>query len=70
MTRQGHVVGTVHFRLGEGPMCKVPKGPVEVILAPLDATLSWDHGETRQAAAIPMPDFRRLLREGKLVIVH
>ena len=70
MTRQGQVVGTVHFRLGEGPMCKVPKGPVEVILAPHDATLCWDHGETRQAAAIPMMDFRRLVRERQLLLVH
>ena len=67
-TRQAKVTGAVKYRMGDGPMCKIPRGPVEVTVAETDATLSWETEETRQSAAIPMHEFRRMLRSRAIVL--
>ena len=67
-SKQAKVVGLVRFRMGDGPMCKVPRGSVEVTLAANDATLSWDAGDSKQSAAIPMHEFNRMVREHAIVM--
>ena len=62
------VRGTVEYRLGDGPLCSVPKGPVEVETAGNDVTLSWTNGETRQSTAIPASDFSRYVASKAIVI--
>lgn len=63
-----NVTGTVKVRMGDGPMFELPNGPVEVTLAPNDVTLSWAQDDTRQAAAVPLVEFQRLLREKAIVM--
>jgi hypothetical protein len=60
--------GTVEYRLGDGPLCSVPKGPVEVDASASDVTLSWGSGQTRQSAAIPASDFSRYVASKAIVI--
>ena len=61
MTHQARIVGTVEYRLGEGPNCVIPKGPVEIDLSAQDVTLSWETAETRQSRSMPKSDFGRYL---------
>lgn len=68
--RQAKVAGPVKYRLGDGPMCKVPRGPVEVTLADIDATLTWEVEDNRQSAAIPLHEFRRMVRERAIVMMN
>lgn len=53
------IVGDVEYRLGEGPKCTIPKGPVELQHTDFDVTLSWITDGERQAAAMPNMEFRR-----------
>jgi hypothetical protein len=62
------VRGTVEYRLGDGPLCSVPKGPIEIETAENDVTLSWGSGDTRQSAAIPAGDFSRYVASKAIVI--
>ena len=68
MVQTGQVVGTVEFRLGDGPKMAVPKGPFEVETTPADATLSWSDGKTHGAATLPLQQFKRYIAEGAIVI--
>ncbi|MDT7838390.1 hypothetical protein [Aquabacterium sp. OR-4] len=68
ITRQARVAGAVKYRLGDGPMCKVPPGPVEVTLAATDATLTWAVDEGRQSAAVPLHEYQRMLRDRAIVL--
>lgn len=63
-----HIVGKVEYRQGDGPTSRIPCGPVEVELTPQDATLSWEDGDTRTSAAMPLSDFKRYGAEGKIVV--
>ena len=63
MTEHATIVGTVEYRLGDGPNCEIPKGPVSFELGPNDVTLSWGDGETRESTAIPRTDFSRYVVE-------
>ena len=67
-TTLADIRGTVEYRLGDGPLCSVPKGPVEVETAGNDVTLSWGSGQTRQSAAIPASDFSRYVASKAIVI--
>lgn len=69
-THQGKVTGAVKYRLGDGPMCKVPRGPVEVIVADTDATLSWHVDDKPASAAIPLHEFQRMLRDRAIVLTN
>ena len=68
MSQQATVRGTVVYRLGDGPACEVPKGPVEVDRSPQDVTLSWQVEDVRQSAAIPRADFARFVETGDIVL--
>ncbi len=68
MSTQVTVQGLVEYRLGEGPLCTVPPGPVQVDTAPNDVTLSWGDGETHQSAAMPSSDFLRYVSSKAIVI--
>ena len=68
MTTTVTVQGLVQYRLGEGPLCTVPPGQVQVETAPTDVTLSWGDGETHQAAAMPASDFLRYVSSKAILI--
>ena len=63
MTQQAMVTGEVKFRIGDGPLCTVPKGPIEIEVTPMDVTVSWDAEDTHQNASIPRAEFARFLSE-------
>lgn len=67
-TTTADVRGTVEYRLGDGPLCSVPKGPVEIETAGNDVTLSWGNDNTRQSASIPASDFSLYVANKAIVI--
>jgi hypothetical protein len=67
-TTTADVRGIVEYRIGDGPMCSVPKGPIEIDAEANDVTLSWGTDETRQSAAIPASDFSRYVASKAIVI--
>lgn len=69
MTQQtGYIVGKVEFRPGDGALMRIPKGPVEIEMNPLEATLSWVDGETHGAAAMPLAEFKRYVSKGEIAL--
>ncbi len=68
MTTIVTVKGLVEYRVGDGPLCAVPLGSVEVETAPNDVTLSWGDGETHQFAAMPATDFLRYVSSKAITI--
>lgn len=73
MTKTVQVTGEVQYREGDGPLLKIRKGPVEVDLTELDATLSWTEnasaetpGEVHNRAALPIADYKRYVAEGAI----
>lgn len=69
MTRQtGYIVGKVEFRPGDGPLMRIPEGPVEIETTKLEATLSWVEGETHSVAALPLADFKRYVSKGAITL--
>jgi hypothetical protein len=63
MTEHATIVGTVEYRLGDGPNREIPKGPVSVELSTNDVTLTWGEGETRESTAIPRTEYSRYVVE-------
>lgn len=59
--RPALITGEVQYREGDGANISIRPGPCTVAETAMDATISWDDGDTRGAAAIPLADFRRLL---------
>lgn len=66
MEHTAMIVGTVEYRVGDGPTAVIRRGPVEVTICSLDATLSWVEEEVHGCAAIPIGDFNRYVKEGKI----
>jgi hypothetical protein len=66
MTQSGRVVGDVEFRPGDGAKMPIPKGRIEVETSDSEATLSWEDGEARGAATIPLNEFAKYVREGAI----
>lgn len=62
------IVGSVQHRPGEGVSVDIPKGPCEIELTELDATVSWIDGDTRGLTAVPLTDFERWVTEGTVVV--
>ncbi len=60
------IVGTVTYREGDGVEMEVPKGPCEIEVTELDATLSWAEGDSHGSAAISLQDYKRFIAEGAL----
>lgn len=69
MSTTADVKGIVEYRLGDGPLCSVPQGPIEVEPGADDVTLSWGNAHTRQSAAIPASDFSRYIAS-KAIVIH
>ena len=62
------IKGIVEYRLGDGPLCSVPQGPVEIETGANDVTISWGTADTRQSAAIPASDFSRYVANQDIVV--
>lgn len=66
ITHPGSIRGKVEYRQGDGPNIVIRPGLVAVQLTTNDATLSWDDGETRGSAAMPIGDFRNYVKQGAI----
>jgi hypothetical protein len=66
MTQHAEVVGEVTYREGDGPQMPIRLGPIDVELTERDATLSWQDGEARGLAAMPLTDYKRFVAEGAI----
>lgn len=66
MAQTAHIVGNVEYRVGDGPVAEIPEGPVEVTITEADVTLSWVDEDAHGLAAIPIDDFHRFVKEGKI----
>lgn len=64
MAQTARITGKVEYREGDGTNIAIRPGPVEVTLSETDATLSWVDEEVRGAAAMPLTDFNRYVKEG------
>ncbi|APW43605.1 hypothetical protein [Rhodoferax saidenbachensis] len=67
MTQHATVTARVTYRPGDGAPLVIPKGPVEVDLAPDSATLSWtaDNGAAG-LTAIPLTQFKKYVQDKKI----
>jgi hypothetical protein len=68
MAETARIVGEVQYREGDGPNITIRPGPVEVHMAETDVTLSWVDEDVRGSAAMPLTDFKRHVREGRIVL--
>lgn len=66
MAQTARIEGKVVYRGGDGPAVEIREGPVEVSLSATDATLSWVEEEAHGSAAMPIGDFHRYVKEGKI----
>lgn len=66
MTQRAEVVGDVTYREGDGPQMPIRPGPIDVELTERDATLSWEDGEARGLAAMPLADYKRFVADGAI----
>ncbi|KQP13534.1 hypothetical protein [Pseudorhodoferax sp. Leaf267] len=73
MTKTVQVTGQVQYREGDGALLTIRKGPVEVEITELDATLGWTEnesaetpGEVHNRAALPIADYKRYVAEGAI----
>ena len=67
VTQTATITGAVSYRPGDGALIEIPRGPVEVALAPDSATLSWDAGEgVAGLTAIPRNQFDDYVRKGDI----
>ncbi len=64
----GQVREGMAFREGDGPEIKIPPGPCELIITEADVTITWERGDVRGAAAIPLADYHQRIQEGLLVV--
>jgi hypothetical protein len=68
-TQPGTIAGCVTYRPGDGAPIEIPRGPVEVTLAPDSATLSWDAGDgVAGLTAIPRIQFDDYLSKGLITL--
>lgn len=69
MPRFATITGHVTYTPGDGVPLVIPMGQVELDLAPDSATLSWEAAEkTTGLTAIPIDEFDRYVREGKITL--
>lgn len=69
MSQFANVTGLVHYAAGDGPLLEIPKGQIEIDLAPDSATLSWEAADgVVGLAAIPRTTFEEYLQDGKIVL--
>ncbi len=68
-TQNARITGKVQYREGDGANITIRRGPCEVDVTPLDATISWTDGDWRGSAAIPISDYRRYVSRKVLQLV-
>ena len=51
------VRGVVEFRAGDGPMVRIPEGPVQVVVSEDSAVIHWEEEGAALNAAIPRVDY-------------
>lgn len=67
MPQFAQIIGLVTYTPGDGAPIEIPKGRVEVDLAPDSATLSWEAAEgVAGLTAIPRTQFDDYMRDGKI----
>jgi hypothetical protein len=65
------ITGEVTFTPGDGVPIEIPRGCVEVELAPDSATLSWqEDGGVAEVTAIPRTQFDDYVRDGKITMTQ
>jgi len=69
MSQYATIVGHVTYTPGDGTPIPIPKGQVEVDLAPDSATLSWEAADgVVGLTAIPRTQFDEYVQDGKIVL--
>ena len=69
MPQFAQITGLVTYTPGDGAPIEIPKGRVEVELAPDSATLSWEAAEgVVGLTAIPRTQFDDYVRDGKITM--
>ena len=67
MPQFAQIIGLVTYTPGDGAPIEIPKGRVEVDLAPDSATLSWEAADgVVGLTAIPPMQFDDYMRDGKI----
>ena len=66
MAANAQVITSIEFRAGDGPLIEIPAGPIEVQVGADSAVLSWGEGNSAQTAAIPLDEYERFEREGRI----
>jgi hypothetical protein len=64
--QQGRIVGDVTYREGDGTSITIPPGHCEFTVTELDATLTWDDGDTRGSTALPLGEYQRFVDSGAI----
>ncbi len=64
MSANAQVVGVVEYRAGDGPLIRIPEGPIEVTPADDSVVLSWGDAGTLQTTAIPKDEYDRFVDGG------
>lgn len=69
MPQFAQITGLVTYTPGDGAPIEIPKGRIEVDLAPDSATLSWEAAEgVVGLTAIPRTQFDDYVRDGKITL--
>ena len=69
MPQFAQITGLVTYTPGDGAPIEIPKGRVEVDLAPDSATLSWEAAKgVVGLTAIPRTQFDAYVRDGKITL--
>ena len=69
MSQFATITGLVTFTPGDGVPIEIPKGRIEVELAPDSATLSWEAAPgIASVAAIPITQFDDYVRDGQITL--
>ncbi|RZL86983.1 MAG: hypothetical protein EOP82_28135 [Variovorax sp.] len=68
MAANATVKGDVEYRAGDGPLIRIPEGPIEVNLGFDSAVLSWGDAGSTQSTAIPIAEYERYVQEGAIAL--
>lgn len=61
-----HIRGVVEFRAGDGPLMRIPEGPVLVVLGDDSAVIHWEDGGAVLNTAIPREDYEEHLQAQRI----
>jgi 2-methylisocitrate lyase-like PEP mutase family enzyme len=63
-----HIIGTVEYRDGEGPLRTIPQGIVQVETSSVDAVLTWPDSPSHGLAAMPVANFCQYVADGMIIV--